>query len=148
MTSESYGVRIFGTHPVDKTVVERVLTMYDGFNRRDLEAMLEFWDPKHFTWNDDPTLPDSRQHHGRLGARDILARTDETFGHFEFEVEAVAGLDQDRILVLVRTRAVTRTGGVPIENPAAHLFRLRRGRAVSGQQYISRQQALDEHGLS
>ena len=132
---------------VAQALEQSVRATYEAFNRRDLDGVFEAFYDSDFVWQDDPALPGGGEYTGRAGVGRVWARVDELFEHFELEVEDVIEIDEDVILVLVRGHARTRLGGISIDNPAAHLYRVVGGRAVRCRQYVDRSEALAQFGL-
>ena len=118
----------------------------DGYNRRDIQPMLEVSDPEAEWYPFTAQVEGDDAYHGHRGIRQWWANVEATFEEIEASVEEVRDLG-DAVLGLGHLRARFKSG-VPLETEIAWLFRFRDGLAVWGRAYESHAQALEAAGLS
>ena len=126
--------------------VELFLKALDGYNRRDIEAMLEIWHPEAEWYPFTAQVEGDDAYHGHEGLRQWWANVDATFEELEASVEEIRDLG-DAVLALGRLRARFRSG-VTLDTAIAWLTRYRDGLAVWGHAYQSHSDALEAAGLS
>jgi uncharacterized protein len=101
---------------------------YEAWNRGDYEAVLALLDPE-VEWQ----FPEGGLNTGTLHGREAVGKFFESFGEaFEelrFEPEEIFESD-DRVVAIVRLVARGRGSGVELEVRPAHIWTMRRGRAV------------------
>jgi ketosteroid isomerase-like protein len=129
---------------VSEENVELLLRGYETWNRRDLEAALEFLDPE-IEWrfsDKEVTLPDGALiYHGHDGVRQFWAQFMEPLPEIQIDVERT--LDgEDYVVAFIRFRATA------INQPSVHVWKFRDGKAVTFTAYNDLDRALDAVGLS
>jgi len=117
----------------------------EGYNRRDIEAMLEIWHPKAEWYPFTAQVEGDDAYHGHEGLRQWWANVDATFEELEASVEEVRDLG-DAVLALGHLRARFRSG-VTLDTEIGWLTRYRDGLAVWGRAYQSHAEALEAAGL-
>jgi ketosteroid isomerase-like protein len=113
----------------------------EGYNRRDLGAMLEVWHPEAEWYPFTAQVEGDDAYHGHEGLRQWWANVDATFEELEASVEQVRDLG-DAVLALGHLRARFKSG-VRLDTEIAWLTRYRDGLAVWGRAYQSHAQALE-----
>jgi ketosteroid isomerase-like protein len=116
-----------------------------GYNRRDIEAMLEITHPEAEWYPFTAQVEGDDAYHGHEGLRQWWANVDATFEELEATVEEVRDLG-DAVLALGHLRARFRSG-VTLDTEIAWLIRYRDGLAVWGHAYQSHADALEAAGL-
>jgi ketosteroid isomerase-like protein len=83
------------------------------------------------------------------GAQGFRSIWEEWTGPFElFQIELERRFDRgDQIVDLVKLKARTRTGGVPMEQAGAAVWTLRDGRLAKAEFYLQRDEALQAAGI-
>ena len=108
--------------------VELIQRSYDAWNRRDYEAVLALLDPEI-----ELEFPEGGINTGTLHGREAFGKfvesLTEAFEELRFEPEEIVEKD-DRLVALVRQVARGRGSGVELEIRPAHIWTMRRGRAV------------------
>ena len=102
------------------------------------------WDliSEHVEIRDRPEAPDPQVYHGREGAREALASSDETFEEFTLEPKDVIGVGSSHVVIVLKMTGRGRGSGVPVEEEIAHLWTVEDGKAVAMQVYSDPQDAL------
>jgi ketosteroid isomerase-like protein len=129
---------------VSEENVELLLRGYETWNRRDLEAALEFLDPE-IEWrfsDKEVALPDGALvYHGHDGVRQFWAQFMEPLPEIQIDVERT--LDgNDYVVAFIRSRATA------INQPSVHVWTFRDGKVVTFTAYNDPDRALEAVGLS
>ena len=129
--------------------VDLARTGYAALAAGDLDRVLEIIDPEITieVHTGRPDLPETQTLHGHAGFRENIGALLEVFEDIEVTPESFTDLG-DRLLVEVHTVGHGRASGIRIENRIVHIWTMRDGRAVRFQVFGTRQEALDELGLS
>ena len=129
--------------------VDLARTGYAALAAGDLDRVLEIIDPEITieVHTGRPDLPETQTLHGHAGFRENIGALLEVFEDIEVTPESFMDLG-DRLLVEVHTVGHGRASGIRIENRIVHIWTMRDGRAVRFQVFGTRQEALDELGLS
>ncbi|MGZ8666197.1 MAG: nuclear transport factor 2 family protein [Solirubrobacterales bacterium] len=85
---------------------------------------------------------------GGPGFRDWRASIDETWERWEGKLEQVRSIDRDRVLVDCTFAAVSKLGGVPVEEATTTIVTVREGKIARSEVFVSRDEALQAAGLS
>jgi uncharacterized protein len=81
-------------------------------------------------------LPQGGVYQGREGVQEFFAKLAGAWSEIGVEVERVVDSRED-VVVLGRARGIAKTGGgVSVEYPFAHAWRVREGLAVSFDEYV------------
>ena len=126
--------------------VQRLLTGYEAFARRDLDAILEMAHPE-IEAHDPPEMPDAAVHHGREAVRRDWEQTLDLFEDFTVDVEQVFDAGEEVVLFL-HYRGRGRESGAEVEMQMAHVVTFRGGQAIRFRQFLDRTKALEAAGLS
>jgi ketosteroid isomerase-like protein len=120
---------------------ELVRRGYDAFNRGDLDAVLDLFDPEIEIGllEDSPMAGDFR---GHAGFRAMIAENAEMFTAYRNEPEEVIEATDEAIVVVIRSAARGRASGAEVEGRLAHLWTIRDGKVVRFQPFASREDAL------
>jgi ketosteroid isomerase-like protein len=132
--------------------VELVRGIYDAVDRRDdvspYEAYAEdiVWDMSQVPYGHLLTRP---VFHGHEGVRQFWREMVAGFGVWDLEVEEIVDAG-DRVLAVVRDRAVGRASGVPVQSGHVAVWTLSGGKAIRLQTFEpdDRKRALEAAGLS
>jgi ketosteroid isomerase-like protein len=115
-----------------------------AWNRRDLDAYLEFIDPD-IEWSPGATRVEGGSYRGHEGIRRFWGDIDGTFDELAVDIDEVRDLD-DVVVGLGRLRGRSKEG-VPIDIEYGVVGRLRDGLVVSGSDWFSHGDALEAAGL-
>ena len=126
--------------------VELFLKVIEGYNRHDIEPMLEAFDPEGEWYPFTAAVEGDDAYRGHEGIRQWWANIDSAFEAFEASVDEVRDLGDD-VLALGHLRARFRSG-VNLDTEIGWFFRLRDGLAVWGRAYQGHAEALEAAGLS
>ena len=138
----------------DVELVRRIYAAMPGLSAMDpaddsgfVDRMFRDFYDSDFVFRLPPEYPEgSRVLQGRQGMVAFVAMLREAWSDWRFVPERFFD-EGDRVLVFVRVAAVGHESGVPIEMETAHIWTVRDGRAVSGQIYRDRSEALEAVGL-
>jgi ketosteroid isomerase-like protein len=130
---------------LSQETIELAHRTYAAFNRRDLDEVLQVFDPD-VEVHDPPEMPDSTVHYGREAVMRDWQRTFDSFDEFSIEIEDCRDLG-DELLLMLRYRGRGRESGVTVDAPVAHVVTTRNGRLLKLRQFLDRQQALEAVGL-
>jgi ketosteroid isomerase-like protein len=126
--------------------VELLRQAYQAFNRRDLGALLDFFDPDAY-WVPAPSAwRNGYAYHGPEGVRQLLTDLAADWDEFSAEPEEFREID-DLIFVSGRVHAVTKGGGEKIDSPTAWVWEMRNGKAIRLQAYTDPQKAREALGV-
>jgi uncharacterized protein len=127
--------------------VEIVRRGYDAFNRGDLGAFFQAFDP-----NAEWYLPEGGLNvgtrRGHQAIRQLVEGFLEVWDPMHFEPERFFDVDDQRVLVFVRVSATGRGSGAQAEIRATHEFTIRDELVVRFKVYGNRAEALEALGLS
>jgi ketosteroid isomerase-like protein len=126
--------------------VEAYKRAVEAANRRDLEAMLEEFDPE-VEWYPAVVGMGSEVYRRAEGIRELFGDMGETIPDAVFEVSDIRDLG-DRLLALGRLRAHGMESGAPTEVPFAQLVHFRSGKATVLRTFLDPEEALEAAGLS
>jgi uncharacterized protein len=120
---------------MSKQDVDTMRTAYEAFNRGDVPAVLEAFDPQ-IEWYEPGG---GRAPHGTFSgaesvANDVFATVPQNFD--EFEARPDAFIDAGEHLVVVGTFHGTSKAGRQMQARYAHVWRMRDGKAVSFQNHV------------
>ena len=118
---------------------------YEAWNRGDVEGVLEFLHPE-IEWRGYTHIPESGTLAGRDQVRAWLERFLEAWEELDIELtDLIEG--GDRIVALVRFRALGKGSGVRVEGGVdGHVWTVRDGRAVAVELYQGTREALEAVG--
>ena len=125
--------------------VEAYKRAVEASNRRDLEAMLEEFDPE-AEWYPQVVGLGSEVYRGAEGIRELFADMDETIPDAFFDVSEIRDLG-DRLLSFGRLRAHGSESGAPTEVPFNQLIHFRDGKVTVLRTFLDPEEALKAAGL-
>jgi ketosteroid isomerase-like protein len=114
----------------------------EGYNRRNIESMLESWHPEGEWYPFTAAVEGDEAYQGHEGIRQWWANLDATFEELEASVDEVRDLGDD-ILALGHLRARGRGSGVSLDTEIGWVVRFRDGLAVWGRAYRSHAEARE-----
>jgi ketosteroid isomerase-like protein len=122
--------------------IETLKAGYDAFARQDMEAvMAAFHDD--IEWVQPDSLPTGGRYRGRDEVMGFFGRLSEIWE--QLSVEPTEFLDAgDAIVAIVRLRGRARAGS--FDGDAAHVWRMRDGRAAAFTEYIDTARVLEAMG--
>ena len=125
--------------------VDLARRMWDAFNRRDLEAWLEGFDPE-VEWHTAREDPDAGVHHGRPGLMGYAEQWLDAYD--DLRVDPVEVIDAgDEVLVWIRVTGRGGASGIAVDMEQAQVLTFRDGRVAVGREYFDRAEALEVAGL-
>lgn len=125
--------------------VEALRGVYDAWARGDFSSRPEMLDPNiEGVWAAE--LPDA---HVDQGVEALVASSREWLSAWEgFRVEAEAFLPaEDKIIVLVVLHGKGKGSGAEVATPIAHVWTMRRDKAIRVEAYMDRAKGLEAAGL-
>jgi ketosteroid isomerase-like protein len=127
--------------------VEVVRGGFEGFNRGDVEAVVEMCDPA-VEWFPPAELPSVSAYHGHQGVREATGDMLDVFGALQAEPERFIDAE-DRVIVLFCWRGHGKGSGLSLDlfGEQAGVFTMRNGKAIRVEWYIDRAEALEAAGL-
>jgi ketosteroid isomerase-like protein len=126
--------------------VDAVRASYEAFNRRDFDALFEYYDPD-IVWEQDEKFVEPGTHYGHAGVRQVFNSIFESFQDFQVEVEETFDLG-DRVLAILRVSGTAKLTGMELATPGGHLFWFRDGKAVKLKLFVDPAEARREAGVS
>jgi ketosteroid isomerase-like protein len=118
----------------------------EALNRDGVDAILDLCDPE-VEWIAIPGfLPDAEDFHGRAGVRAWFGKIGETAGDVHWEAEEITDAGEC-LLVALKLSAIGRASGIPGEFRIFQAWKMRRGKLVRLESYLSREEALQATGL-
>ena len=115
--------------------VSTMRTAYEAFNRADIPAVLEAFDPQ-IEWHEPGggRAPQGTFSGSESVANDVFARVPENFD--EFEAQPDAFIDAGEHLVVVGNFRAKSKAGRQMQARYAHVWRMRDGKAVSFHNHV------------
>lgn len=128
--------------------VEIVRAAWEAWNRGDMNALFEFYDPA-VEWDMTHSfVPGMEVFHGHEGVRQFFREWQAFFAEYYAEAEEFIDADEN-VIVRVRQGGRGRVSTVTVEMPAYwQVYRLRGGRAMRVEIYRDEGDALVAAGLS
>jgi ketosteroid isomerase-like protein len=126
--------------------VEIVRRQFEAFERGGLDAVAEFWHPD-IDWRAvEGAADDVGIIRGRDGLRRYYEGWIEVFDQLHAEVGEVIFEAEERVAVVVHNSGRGRSSGVRTEGRYYVVCKVRDGLIVSGREYETREEALDNAG--
>jgi ketosteroid isomerase-like protein len=125
-----------------------VLTaFYEAFNRGNMDAAVEFLHPR-FEWRPafGRALMGHNVYRGRDGFKAYYRDIQDAFAEYRTDVEDLEAIDDELLLVHVRSSGVGRMSGATIARQFVIRYELGDGLIVRGQTFDDREQALADAG--
>lgn len=115
--------------------VNTMRNAYEAFNRGDIAAVLEAFDPQ-IEWREPGggRAPQGTYKGAQSVANDVFATVPENFEEFEAQPERF--IDAGEYLVVVGTFRGTRKAGGQMDAAFAHVWQMREGKAVSFHNHV------------
>ena len=129
--------------------VETCWRSVDLFNRRDVEAWLEYLDPEvELHWTLFAMLGGGATvFRGHEGVREYLRDLDEAFAEFQIaEISEIRDLGE-RVLAVGQLRGRGRDSGAEVESPVAYVVEFKNGRIIRMDDFFDPKEALEAAGL-
>jgi uncharacterized protein len=128
--------------------VEIVRRGFEGFNRGDLDTVVEMCDAA-VEWFPPAELPSVTAYYGHQGVRAAAGDMLDVFGALEAEPERFIDAE-DRVVVLFRWHGHGKGSGLSLDlfGEQAGVFTMRNGKVIRVQWYIDRAEALEAAGVS
>jgi uncharacterized protein len=120
--------------------VDVVRGIIDALNRGDVDGMLALMDPD-FEWRPLEASPVARVYRGREQVRRYVEDWLGTFESLRLELEEPTEVG-DHVVAVVRGHGRGRASGVQLDSPFCQVWTIRRGAAVSMEEYATREQGL------
>jgi ketosteroid isomerase-like protein len=117
----------------------------DGFNRRDIAAILRDFDPD-AEWVEDQRYPGAETFRGPAGVERSIRKWWDAWGEIAMEVDETVDLG-DLVVLAGRVRARGHNSDVTVEAPFGGVYEFREGKVVRVQVLGSRDEALEAVGL-
>lgn len=124
--------------------VALIRAVYERFRGDDLEGALELLDPE-IEVRERPVTPDTQVRYGHDGVREALRDNRSTFQDLDMVPEEFIDAG-DRVIVVFRFQGTGRGSGVPVDERLAHVWTIRRGKAIRMEVYSGRGEALRAAG--
>jgi ketosteroid isomerase-like protein len=128
--------------------VEIVRRVFNGFNERDADAVVELWATA-AEWRPafiGGGLMEGAVYRGHAGVREFFDVQNDTWETVVAEPVTIRDLG-DHALVEVRLSAVGRASGIPVDQITWNVFAIRDGKIAAGRVYTDKQEALEAVGL-
>ncbi len=127
--------------------VEIVRRMWEVYEERGLDAVLEFFDES-INWRAVPgAVDDAGELNGVEAMRRYLGDWLETFADVSTVPTEILDLGGDRVLATLRVSGRSRLSGIETGLSYAVVYTLREGKIVQGREYVDRAEALKAVGL-
>jgi ketosteroid isomerase-like protein len=128
--------------------VEQAKRALEAYNRRDVEALLEYLDPE-IEWH--PALPvllggEATVYRGYDGVREFFRETDDVLAEIHVEYSEIRDLG-DRVVAIGNIRARGKASGAATESPVATVSDVKNGKTIRVRTYLDPQEALEAAGL-
>ena len=128
--------------------VEPFKRAVEAVNRRDIEAMLEEYDPAveihpalHVMLGGEATV-----YRGHEGVRESLRNADEALDELHYEFSEIRDLG-DRLVAIGRVRARGRKSGAETESPLGYVVQFKNGKMARLWSYLDPKEALEAAGV-
>jgi ketosteroid isomerase-like protein len=127
--------------------VKPVERHYEAFNRGDLEALLEPFDPEIVFVEEQDVRPDAGTHTGIQAMRDFFGAMFE--GASEVAADPLEWIEhEDKVIVPMRLHGRFRHTGIAGDARFVHVWTVRNGRITRLHLYTTKQQALRDLGVA
>jgi ketosteroid isomerase-like protein len=129
--------------------VEAFRRAVDAYNRRDIDAFLEIFDPMVETHPLNLAMfgQAATVYRGHDGIRRFIRDVDEVLPEMQVEPVEIRDLGE-RIFASGRLHARGRASGAESESPVSWLVDFKNGRVIRMRDYLTRAEALEAAGLS
>jgi ketosteroid isomerase-like protein len=125
-------------------VTDRLRTAYEGFGRRDLQAVLSVMDPD-IEWDATDALAHTGLYHGHAGVTEYIGSLAGVWEEFDLNPEQFTESgDGARVMVLGRVKGRLAATGQDVEARFAHVLQLDDGKVTRLKVCLDRDAALRE----
>ena len=114
----------------------------EAMNTKDPDAVLALVDPG-VEFQSRLAVLAGRAYKGREGLRDYFRDVAETFENARFEVDELVGWRGAQLVVVIRTSALGRESGIPVDVLTPQVWTFREGRISRVTTYRARAEALE-----
>ena len=126
--------------------VDLVIRAAGAFNRRDLAAVADDFDPD-AEWLEDQRYPGAGAFHGLEGVARSIDKWWDAWADIRMDIDETIDLD-DSVVVIGRAHARGHDSDVTVEAPFAGIFEFRAGKVVRVRMLSGRTEALAALGLA
>lgn len=130
---------------MSEILVASVRDAYEAWNQGDWDVASAALHPE-FEWTTAPQVPNAGVYRGREAVKAFFKDQGAAFDHWAVEPEEFLEGD-DRVVAFIKIRAVPKGSSKEIEIRIAHLWTFRGGKAIAGQAFPRREEALVAAGL-
>jgi ketosteroid isomerase-like protein len=123
---------------------DRLRTAYEGFGRRDMEAVLSVMDPE-IEWDATDALAHTGMYHGYEGVTEYIVGLAGVWEEFDLNPEQFTESgDATHVMVLGNVKGRLAANGQDVEARFAHVLQLEDGRVTRLKVCLDREAALRE----
>ncbi|HYY23229.1 MAG TPA: nuclear transport factor 2 family protein [Thermoleophilaceae bacterium] len=126
--------------------VELMRRAYRAFERGDLDTVYEILDPE-VELSDHAELPDAGSYKGHAGVLEAVANQARVWDGWQMIIDRFVPVGEDKVVVLHRQTGRSKLTGLIMKAPYAHVWTMRRGRAVKLETYGSWEEGLRAAGV-
>jgi len=131
--------------PEQEQAISGLRAAYEAFNRGDIAAAVELFDPQ-IEWTEPAEFPGGGTYHGVAGAKTYLIQSRASAAEVHSEPEKFIPVG-DRIVVFVHARVRANNSDVWQDVRLADVFTFRNGKAVQMRAFADRPEALRWVGM-
>jgi len=132
---------------VELTATEIVRRAFEAWATRDLDEMVPYYHPD-AVYDCSLRILNPEVYVGHEELRRFSAEIDAIWDVFDVTLEDLIEIDEERVLVLMRSNARGRSSGVElVDTKAATVFTVRDGQIVHSKLYPERRDAFSEAGI-
>jgi len=124
-------------------LTDRLRTAYEGFERRDMEAVLAVMDPE-IEWDATDALAHTGMYHGHEGVTDYITSLSAAWDEYQLIPEEFTESGDGAHVMVLGTVKGTLTDGQDIDARFAHVLQLEDGRVTRLKVCLDREAALRE----
>ena len=125
-------------------LTDRLRTAYEGFGRRDMEAILSMMDPD-IEWDATDALAHTGLFQGHEGVTEYIGSLESVWEEFELNPEQFTeSNDSQHVMVLGNVRGKLAATGQEVEARFAHVLQLDEGKVTRLKVCLDRDAALQE----
>jgi ketosteroid isomerase-like protein len=119
----------------------------DGISSRDLRAIEAACDPE-VEFTSRFAAVEGKTYRGHAGWADYLADLEDAWEDFRITIEELIPVGPERLVIVLRVKALARGSHVPIDQRVYAPWEFRRDKALRGRTRPGRAEALEAVGLS
>lgn len=125
-------------------LTDRLRTAYEGFGRRDIQAVLSVMDPD-IEWDATDALAHTGMYHGHEGVTEYIQSLTGVWEEFHLNPEQFTESgDQEHVMVLGNVKGRLAANSQDVEARFAHVLQLEDGRVTRLKVCLDREAALKE----